>query len=128
MTGFWVFMFLMAILIPLTMIGFGSFFYKKAPSKINAVFGYRTERSMKNQDTWQFAHTFFGRLSKKLGWIMLLVAVIVMLLLIGQSIDTIGRFGGVMCIIQTLIMIASIFPTERALKQTFNEKGKRRQP
>ncbi len=121
-------MFLMAILIPLTMIGFGSLFYKKAPSKINAVFGYRTERSMKNQDTWQFAHTFFGRLSKKLGWIMLLVAVIVMLLLIGQSIDTIGRFGGIMCIIQTLIMIASIFPTERALKQTFNEKGKRRQP
>ena len=48
--GFWIFMFLMTLWIPLTMIGFGRYFQKKAPKEINAAFGYRTKRSMKNRE------------------------------------------------------------------------------
>ena len=50
--GFWIFMLIMDLLIPFTMIGFGKMFLKKAPDQINYVFGYRTSMSMKNQDTW----------------------------------------------------------------------------
>ena len=53
--GFWIFMLIMDLLIPFTMIGFGKMFLKKAPDQINYVFGYRTSMSMKNQDTWVFA-------------------------------------------------------------------------
>ena len=49
--GFWIFMLIMDLLIPVTMIGFGSYFMKNAPKEINAVFGYRTSMSMKNKDT-----------------------------------------------------------------------------
>lgn len=49
--GFWIFMLIMDLLIPFTMIGFGKMFLKKAPDQINYVFGYRTSMSMKNQDT-----------------------------------------------------------------------------
>ena len=61
--GFWIFMLIMVLLIPLMMIGFGRLFLKKAPGTINAAFGYRTSMSMKNKDTWEFAHRYCGRLS-----------------------------------------------------------------
>ncbi|MBE6023390.1 MAG: SdpI family protein [Cellulosilyticum sp.] len=60
--SFWIFMLLMTLLIPISMIGFGYYFSKKAPKEINNVLGYRTSRSMKNKETWQFAHNYFGKL------------------------------------------------------------------
>ena len=38
--GFWIFMLIMDLLLPFTMIGFGRYFMKKAPKEINSVFGY----------------------------------------------------------------------------------------
>ena len=52
--GFWIFMLIMDLLLPFTMIGFGRYFMKKAPKEINSVFGYRTSMSMKNKDTCRF--------------------------------------------------------------------------
>ena len=46
--GFWIFMLIMNLLIPVTMIGFGRLFMYKAPGAINVVYGYRTSISMKN--------------------------------------------------------------------------------
>ena len=51
----------MDLLIPLTMAGFGKLFTTKIPP-INAAFGYRSMMSMKNRDTWEFAHKYCGRL------------------------------------------------------------------
>ncbi len=45
--GFWIFMLLMDLLIPLTMVVFGKMFMTKSPKNINAVFGYRTTMSTK---------------------------------------------------------------------------------
>ena len=56
--GFWIYMFFMVLTIPAIMIIFGRIFMKKAPEKINWVFGYRTRRSMMNKDTWAFAHKY----------------------------------------------------------------------
>ena len=53
--GFWIFMLIMNLLIPFTMIGFGRHFMRKAPQKINGIYGYRTTMSMKNRETWEFA-------------------------------------------------------------------------
>ena len=39
--GFWVFMLIVDIIVPLTMIGFGRYFTKSAPKDINSLFGYR---------------------------------------------------------------------------------------
>ena len=59
--GFWIFMLIMDLLLPFTMIGFGRYFMKKAPKEINSLFGYRTSMSMKNKDTWEFAHKYSGK-------------------------------------------------------------------
>lgn len=124
--GFWVFMLLMDLMIPLTMIGFGRYFMKNAPKEINAVFGYRTPMSMKNEDTWEFAHKYCGKIWYVCGLILLPVTVIFLLLVIGKSKDYVGTTGGLICGAQFIPFIGSIFPTEIALKKRFDKNGKRR--
>ena len=65
--GFWIFMLAMDLILPLSMVFLGRYFVRHAPGNINMLFGYRTARSMKNQDTWQFAHRYFGKLWYKMG-------------------------------------------------------------
>lgn len=122
--GFWIFMFIMEIVQPLTFIGFGYWFIKSPPAQINGIFGYRTKMSMKNIETWHFAHRYCGRQWIRTGWITMAVSVSVMLLLIGQNEDRIGAVGGTVVFIQ--IAVLAIFPvlrTERELRRQFHTDG-----
>ena len=125
--GFWIFMMIMDLLVPLTMIGFGRYFLKQAPGAINWVFGYRTEMSMKNKDTWEFAHNYIGKLWYRIGLSLVPLSVIPMLFVLGKDKDTVGNLGAAISMLQLVFLIAPIFPTERALKKTFDKKGNRRQ-
>lgn len=116
----------MDLLIPLIMTGFGWYFSARAPRKINPVFGYRTAMSMKNQDTWEFAHRHSGRIWKICGLILLPVTVVPMLFVIGGDEGTVGTVGGIVCGVQLAVLIGSIFPTERALRKNFDKEGNRR--
>ena len=69
---FWIFMFLMSLLIPLSMILIGRLFSRSAPKQINSVFGYRTAMSMKNKDTWEFAQ-YCGKTWSAVGRTLLLL-------------------------------------------------------
>lgn len=114
---FWIFMLIMDLLLPFTMIGFGRYFMKKAPKEINSVFGYRTSMSMKNKDTWEFAHKYCGKVWYVCGMVMLPITVIFMLLVIGKNEDCVGSMGGIICGVQLIPLIGSILPTEIALKR-----------
>lgn len=124
--GFWIFMCFMLLLTPLFMIGFGSVSKKKAPKEINGFYGYRTSMSMKNQDTWKFAHHYFGRLCYRFGWISLLISVIAISCVAGRDSDTVGNVSLIILGIQIILVIWPIFPTEKALKRTFDRDGNRR--
>ena len=110
-------MLLMDLLIPLTMIGFGRYFMKNTPKEINAVFGYRTSMSMKNKDTWEFAHKYCGRIWYVCGFILLPITVVSLLLVIGKSEDYVGTTGGILCGCQLIPFIGSVFPTEICAKK-----------
>ena len=86
--GFWIFMMVMNLLIPATMIGFGKLFLKTAPKEINAIFGYRTSMSMKNRETWEFAHHYFGKRWFFLGIFLLPVTILLMLPVRQKGIDS----------------------------------------
>ena len=122
--GFWIFMLVMDTLIPLTMIGFGKYFLKKAPKKINSVFGYRTAMSMKNRDTWEFAHKYCGAIWYICGWVLLPLSIVPMFFVIGRSEDNIGTLGEIICAVQLIALMGSIFPTEMALRKNFDKNGK----
>ena len=124
--GFWIFMLAMNLLFPLIMIVMGRYFMKKSPKEINYIFGYRTNMSMKNKDTWDFAHNYFGKRWFRLGWLLIPISVIPMLFVIGKGEDIIGTVGMVVMVIDLILLIAPIFPTERALKKVFDKDGNKR--
>jgi uncharacterized membrane protein len=125
MVFYWL-MFLCDLLIPILMLVSGRIMWKHPPKSINPMIGYRTSRSMKNADTWKFAHDYCGRLWWKIGWIMLIPSILVQIPFYGRSEHSIGVLCTVLCLAQCVGLIASIIPTERALKRNFTEEGLRR--
>ena len=124
--GFWIFMLIMDLLIPCTMIGFGAGFLKSGgPKEINGVFGYRTTMSMKNRETWEFAHNYCGKLWRFSGLVMLPVSIASMFFVLGKESDVIGKFGGAVLAVQLAFLLLSIIPTEKALRKNFDKNGNR---
>ena len=122
---FWV-LFACCLLTPVIMLLAGWMMWKHCPREINGLLGYRTARSMKNQDTWQFAHHYFGKLWFKMGLWLLVLTVAAMLPGLGKDADAVGKLGGLLCLVQIPVMLYTIFPTERALKKTFDKDGNRK--
>ena len=58
---FWWFMLICDMIIPIVMVIVGRMMWKHCPKHINGMLGYRTTRSMKNMDTWKFAHDYCGK-------------------------------------------------------------------
>ncbi len=123
---FWIFMLVSDLIIPLTMIRFGRLFLTQAPKNINATFGYRTAMSMKNKDTWEFAHKYCGKLWFRCGLILLPLSVIPLLFVLNKDITTVANVGLIVAAVQLILLIGSIFPTEATLKKTFDQYGMRR--
>ncbi len=119
-------MLIMDLLLPLTMIGFGRLFLTRSPKSINAAFGYRTAMSMKNRDTWDFAHRYCGKLWFWLGLVLVPLSVIPLLFVLKEEITTIAAVGTVICFVQIVPLAGSIILTETALKKTFDQNGKRK--
>ena len=124
--GFWIFMLVMVLLLPASMLGLGRWFMKQAPGKINYVFGYRTRRSMKNPETWAFAHHYFGRIWYISGLVSLPLSIAAMLLVLGRGTDAVSAVGSVLCCVQLIPVVCAIIPTERALRREFDDDGNRR--
>lgn len=124
--GFWICMFICNSIIPILMLVFGRIMWKHTPKEINDIYGYRTSRSMKNMDTWKFAHECSGKLWWKWGWMMLMVSVLVQLPFMKESDNVVGILSLVICTIQCVVLVLSIVPVENALKKTFDENGNRR--
>ena len=120
---FWWFMLICDLIVPLCMVAGGRMMWKHCPKQINSLTGYRTSRSMKNMDTWKFAHNYFGRLWWKLGWIIMIPSVLLPIPFYRSGKNIIGFAGLILITIQSVIMLASIYPTERALKEHFNDDG-----
>jgi hypothetical protein len=125
--GFWIYMLIMSTVVPFTMIGFGSYFVRSSgPEKINMAFGYRSSMSMKNDDTWKFAHAYCGKVWRIMGWAMLPVSAAAMLFVLGKGTGTVGTFGAVVLGAQCVSLVASIIPTEKALRKHFDKDGNRK--
>jgi uncharacterized membrane protein len=102
--------------LPLFIVGFvfavAALISLKFPPKIiNSIYGYRTSRSMKNQENWDFAQRFSSQLMLKQGLIMLLLAFILAVLPIPIEVAT---------LISLLLLLTSVInlfvQTEKRLK------------
>lgn len=123
---FWWFILVCDLLMPAIMIFFGRMMWKHPPKEINYMIGYRTARSTKNIDTWKFAHDYCGRLWWKLGWIMLPLSAAVHIPFYHSSKDELSALCFLLIFSQFMILLMTVVPTERALKRTFDDEGKRK--
>ena len=94
-------------------------FSKYPPKKINDFYGYRTKRSMRNQDCWNFANRHSISLMWKISF----------LTCVFQAISVILLDEGVALLTTTIVLattlIYSVYLTEKALKNTFDKEGNR---
>lgn len=123
--GFWLFVLAFDLLVPLLMVGFGKTFMKNPPTEINPGYGYRTPRSSKNKETWDFAQRRMGEVWHSWGRRMLLPSLLPMLLVLGRDVETVGIVGLAVSGVQLVIMFASFVVIERALRKNFDKNGKR---
>lgn len=121
--GFWIFMFCCTLLIPIIMIIAGNSMRLGKFKTINSIVGYRTRRSMQNQQTWDYAQRECGRLWVRWGVLMLVPAAVIMLLLLGKEIPTIGTVGGIFTVLQMIPLFLSIAIVEKKLREKFDENG-----
>jgi len=128
MNSFWLYMIICDLLIPAVMLVFGIRFGKNPPKKINSFFGYRTSRSMKNQETWAYAHRYLGKLWKLLAPLLVVLAVVPMALVYGKTNDEMSTVGLIVCSVQLALLLCSLVPVERYLERTFDENGRRMKP
>lgn len=111
------------LLMPLTMIMFGCLWKRNPPRKINMLYGYRTERSMKSQETWDFAHKYFGVFWLYIGIASAILSMVLLCIFNSLTKTSLVGFVPIIIVIQLTAMILPIIFTEAKLKENFDENG-----
>ncbi|WP_370086327.1 SdpI family protein [Ekhidna sp.] len=102
------------------LLAFAILFKVFPPKKINALYGYRTPRSMKSQESWNAANQYANDL-------MMWVAIITIIFQIGLHF-LFPRAVAILtsCGIMTALLVGSLFVVENFLKRNFDENGVRK--
>ena len=89
----------------------------------NGAVGYRTKRAMKNNDTWKFANELAGSIWIKWGTVVTVISVIFEIIYFCTD----EKYGATFMLsavtIQSLIILLSFYPVEKALKENFDDEG-----
>ncbi len=124
--GMWIFMLICNLLIPAAAVWYGRRFRASPPREPNAWFGYRTARSMKSRDAWNFAQRKMGEVWGRWGYTMVLpVAVCQGLTLLCPTVDGMCLWSLPITAAEVVLLLLSMIPVERALKENFDENGRR---
>lgn len=121
--GMWIFMLILALPIPLIMIGFGKCMLTTGSEAISDWFGYRTKLAMKNINTWSFAQKYYGRLLYKPGYFFLIVILVAMAAVYGKGSEAASIAGAIAESVPVVYLLLAIIPTERAMHRTFHKDG-----
>jgi uncharacterized membrane protein len=114
----------MLSLTPGIMIGIGLLWRKRPPRDINGVYGYRTTWSMKNQETWDFAHRLSGRIWLYLGVPIEVLSVIVLIVFQTTYKTALSQVAVIIMGIQIVILCLPIIIVEKALRKNFDKYGR----
>jgi len=121
----WGIILIVVIVFGITMIGFGFLFERHSPKKINFIFGYRSLRSMKNQETWEYGNKLSGLLLSRLGIALFICSIAALIFVHGSSDTAIRNVGIVIVVVHALLIVISALATELALHKHFDKNGNR---
>jgi uncharacterized membrane protein len=86
------------------------------PSEINGLSGYRTSRSMKTQESWDFAQEEAGKKMSRFGKIGILIGLISLMIPLSDPWDL--YLGMIWVLVSCSLLIYSV---EKSLKQKFGK-------
>lgn len=96
----------------------GYWYYKHPPKNINSFSGYRTQASMRNQQTWNEGNRYSSRIMIIIGAVMLTIGLLSFFILFLQELHVLIAAGF------TIIAALSIMLfTERHLEKKFDNTG-----
>lgn len=93
-------------------------FWKFPPKKINSIYGYRTHKTMQNQQIWEFANKKFNSTFLKYSSLSLVAGLV--LATLAESTLTWQPM-----VLVALSILVSIITTEKALSENFTDDGKK---
>ena len=97
---------------------FSIVFYFFPPKKINSLYGYRTNRSMLNEDIWNFANMSFNKTFLRYSTFSFIAAIVFVFI-------TNVEISWQPMVLLILTLAVSVIKTEQTLSKNFNEDGKR---
>lgn len=112
------------MLMPLASLFIGILWRNHPPADINGMYGYRTTMSKLNNDTWDYAHRYFSKISLWIGIVSLVLSALLLALIINKNnfeVNVLYLVFG-----QIAVFSAGIIPTEIALRKHFDNNGNRK--
>ena len=112
-------MVLLLLILDFLILGLAIIFRVARPKEINPIYGFRTRRSMLNQDTWRVANVYWTNLN--------LIGSVFVLFFQGTLLVLKKPMEGVIsgtCIAWVVMLIASIVLTNRVLLANFDKEGR----
>lgn len=94
---------------------FSIIFYFFTPKKINFIYGYRTNKTIKNDIIWEFANRFFAKQFLMYSTISFVAAIVFISLSKNLSWQPMA--------IMLLSLAVSVIKTEQEISKNFDEEG-----
>jgi len=95
-------------------------FVKFPPKKINYLYGYRTKRSMTNQEIWKVANTYSARLMVKITLISMVFPPVLYFVYSEKNLL-------ITIIIHTVLLLSTLVFTGKHLDKNFDKEGNPKQ-
>lgn len=111
-TQSWFFSFLILVGTIFTVVGLVTYIFP--PKKINYIYGYRTNSSMKSYERWRFAQRYSRRLMVIYGIVMMMISCLGLFYSISETVDF---YIGISISLFPIILL--FIKTEKAIKNKF---------
>ena len=105
------------MIIPITIFTIGVLYLKRPAKEINWMYGYRTQKAMKSQESWDFAQKYFGKVCFRLGIGLIVFVLLFCLSPYGIKAENLKNVEAVLGTVEVIALVGALLPTEFALKQ-----------
>ncbi len=111
---------ILTLITPLSMMILGLLWKRKIPSR-DQIFSYRSELALKNEETWEFAHSHIRDLWVRVGFITLVLTLILMRVFA----DSYTLFVLWLLMGQMVFFCGCVFFVDSIMKAVFDKDGNR---
>jgi len=116
----WFLVCIACLICPILMLVYGIRFSQYQPKR-DGICGVRIKAALENEETWNFAHQYCGKLWQTMGMFMASAVIICMMVLINFSNLVIAVSGVVILLIQLVLFVLTFAFVSKAIVKNFGK-------